>query len=268
MNDFSCDIYQATNFSKLIEVNLIHYVVCENCSVVRQYPYPSDIEIDNFYLNYKSYKSNDSIYLTENSSSLFISDKEMTLNDLGISIDFFKNKKLLDVGCATGNFLKMVEFYKLSYVKGIDISEECIKIAKSKNLNCENKKFLNEKDRYDIISMWHVIEHIRKPLEYIEHAYNLLNKDGILLIETPVVGKVSNSFGSSWRYYMPTEHINLFTFSSLVNISLNHGFKIKSFIRFGSGNDSDKISNSNKQAMDRIAKELGWGDTLAICLIK
>jgi len=177
-------------------------------------------------------------------------------------------KKLLDVGCATGNFINMMANYNLTYLKGIDVSQECIQIARSKNLNCVKNNFLDEKEKYDIISLWHVIEHIRKPLEYLDHAFNLLNENGILLLETPVIGKVSNAFGSNWRYFMPVEHINLFSFSSLINLSLNCGFKLKSFTRFGSGNDGDKISEPNKKSMDRIAKEMGWGDTLAICLIK
>jgi hypothetical protein len=88
------------------------------------------------------------------------------------------------------------------------------------------------------------------------------------LIETPVVGAISEAFGADWRYYMPTEHINLFPMEALVKLCNDAGFSLRSFTRFGSGNDSDKIPRPNKRAMDSIAKKFGFGDTLALWLVK
>ena len=65
--------------------------------------------------------------------------------------------------------------------------------------------------------MWHLIEHLLNPIEFIEHSYRLLSPGGWLIIETPVIGSISNSFGENWRYFMPIEHINLFTQNYLFN---------------------------------------------------
>jgi SAM-dependent methyltransferase len=244
------------------------YVSCSCCQVVRQYPYPNQNEMDQYYTNYQTKKSIDSDYLTEEGFSVYKRDKDLTFKDLGINEKGgFTGKSILDVGCGTGHFLKMMsEGTKL--IKGIDKSEECINVAKGNGLNCISQDFLLEEGVYDVITMWHLIEHILNPVEFIEHAYRQLSPGGWLLIETPVIGAVSASFGEHWRFFMPVEHINLFTQNALFRSCVDHGFKIDSWVRHGSGNDGGSINASNKRAMDRIAKEFGFGDTLTVLLVK
>ena len=244
------------------------YVSCSSCQVVRQYPYPSQNEIDRYYINYQSKKSSDSVYLTEEGFSIFKRDKEFTFKDLMIDDKGgLSNKSILDVGCGTGQFVRMMA-EKTKLIKGIDKSEECINTAQSKGLNCSSQDFMLESKSYDVITMWHLIEHLLNPIEFIEHSYRLLSPGGWLIIETPVIGSISNSFGENWRYFMPIEHINLFTQNSLFNKCVDSGFKIDSWVRFGSGNDSENADAPNKFAMDQIAKQYGFGDTLAVLLIK
>ena len=224
--------------------------------------------MDQYYTNYKTKKSSDSVYLTAAGFSIFKRDKEFTFKDLSIDKKGgLEEKSILDVGCGTGQFVKMMT-EKTELIKGIDKSKECINIAQSNGLNCTSQDFLHEDGLYDVITMWHLIEHLLDPVEFIEHSYSLLSPGGWLLIETPVIGSVSASFGENWRYFMPIEHINLFTQKSLFKKCIDTGFKIDSWVRFGSGNDGKDTNVPNKLAMDQIAKQYGFGDTLAVLLIK
>ena len=267
-NKFNCAICETTEHRNVCCKNSVKYVQCSKCNVVRQYPYPTQDEIDSFYENYQSHKSDSSCYLTDSGYEVFNRDKEFTFSDLGILKKDFKNKKVLDVGCATGQFVKMIEKYNLSKILGIDPSEECIKIAKKNGLPCEKKNFEAVNDEFDIITMWHVVEHLPFPQDFIKHSYDLLPQGGWLLIETPTIGIISEAFKENWRYYMPTEHINLFPTNSLIRLCLDLGFKLKNYVSFGSGNDNENIPFINKKAMDTIAKQLGFGDTLALWMIK
>ncbi|MCB5227754.1 class I SAM-dependent methyltransferase [Alishewanella sp. 16-MA] len=263
-----CAICGATDISDLIIKHDISYAKCVRCRVLRHHPYPSAEQISAYYTHYQSLKSAGSIYLSDDGYSVFCRDKKLTFADLGIKLSDFNNKQVLDVGCATGQFLQMMQDAGATNVMGLDASAECINIAKSKGLNCQNQEFLDHQQQYHVISMWHLIEHVMDPIAYLHKAYELLLPGGWLLIETPVTGELSTAFGSDWRYLMPIEHLHLFPFDTLVQLTNQAGFALQRFTRFGSGNDSGTVSQPNKGAMDRFAKSTGSGDTLAMWLIK
>ena len=265
---FNCMICGGDEFKLVCEKSGTKYVSCCQCQVVRQYPYPDQNEMDQYYTNYETKKSIDSDYLTEEGFLAYKRDKNFTFKDLCINEKGgFLGKSILDVGCGTGHFVKMMS-EQTELIKGIDKSEECINTAKSNGLDCTFKDFLLEDKVYDVITMFHLVEHLLNPLEYIEHCYRQLSPGGWLLIETPVVGEISANFGENWRFFMPVEHINLFSQNALFRSCVDKGFKIDSWVRFGSGNDGGTINAPNKKAMDYIAKKYGFGDTLAVLLIK
>lgn len=80
---------------------------------------------------------------------------------------FLKNKKILDSGCGCGEFLKRT--IKAKSLAAVELRKECIfyikknikKIMVSDNLNNLNKK-------YDIITMFHVLEHIPYQIETLK----------------------------------------------------------------------------------------------------
>ena len=263
-----CLICGADDFRSACEKAGTRYVQCAGCGVVRQYPYPTADEIARYYANYQSHKSSTSVYLTDAGFDVFRRDKLLTFGDLGIPADGFTGKRICDVGCASGQFLQLMTELGATAPFGIDVSKECVDIAQSRGLACEEGNFLEVQRTFDVITLWHVVEHLPTPQAFIQHAYECLAPGGWLLIETPVIGAISEAFGADWRYYMPTEHINLFPMEALVKLCNDTGFSLRSFTRFGSGNDSDKIPRPNKRAMDSIAKKFGFGDTLALWLVK
>lgn len=83
-----------------------------------------------------------------------------------------------------------------------------------------------------------------------------------------MVGSISEGFGADWRFFMPVEHINLFSQEALFRLCADSGFGLHSWIRFGSGNTAGSVPAANKCAMDIIAKKHGFGDTLAALFVK
>jgi SAM-dependent methyltransferase len=264
-----CWVCSGGDFRSVCEKDGHRYVQCARCGVVRQYPYPNDKEIAQYYERYMSHKTASSIYLSDDGFEPFRRDKLLTFGDLGVPLDKFQGKHVCDVGCATGQFLQMMAEYGPARLFGIDASKECVDIGKSRGLDCEQGDFLRMScETFDVITMWHLVEHLPKPQEFIRHAHDLLSPGGWLFIETPVIGAVSESFGAHWRYFSPIEHINLFPMDALVRVCCDAGFSLRSYIRFGSGNDSENVPAQNKSAMDTIAKKSGFGDTIALWLTK
>ncbi len=266
----NCQICDSVDFIPVCTKDNARYVKCCTCGSVRQYPYPSAESIIAYYKDYKSIKGKTSNYLDDKSFEAYKNTKLLTFDDLNIDASHFFTKSICDVGCATGQFISLIDIITNRSAKtlGIDISDECIEIARSKGLNCHKEDFFRINEKFDFISMFHVIEHLNYPRTYFEHAYKCLHDGGQLLIETPVIGIVSEVFGSSWRYFLANEHINIFTPEMLLKVAHDAGFSEVKTTRYGSGIDSNGKNTVEKQNMDKISKKLGWGDTFVVLLQK
>ncbi|MEQ6124435.1 class I SAM-dependent methyltransferase [Pseudotenacibaculum sp. MALMAid0570] len=94
------------------------------------------------------------------------------------------NKTLLDIGAGTGDFLLYCKENKFD-VTGVEPSKSARNIAKEKGIELyeELKEVLDRK--FDVITMWHVLEHVPNLYEYLEQLKTLLNENGKLIIAVP-----------------------------------------------------------------------------------
>ena len=98
-----------------------------------------------------------------------------------------EDKKLLDVGCGTGDFLQIAQQVNWT-VTGIEPNEEARKIANSKTNNSvfNVKQLLEfEKQSFDVITLWHVLEHLPNLDEHVSILKSLLKEKGTLIIAVP-----------------------------------------------------------------------------------
>ncbi len=102
--------------------------------------------------------------------------------------EFFKNKKILDLGCGTGEFLN--NYYGIgAECSGIDI-ENNFKIKNKINfklINIEANKFLkNCKKKFDVIFLFEFLEHLEEQNKYqlFENLTKNLNKNAYIFIST------------------------------------------------------------------------------------
>lgn len=120
--------------------------------------------------------------------------------------------KLLDIGCATGVFLDMA--HKGGFgVEGVDVSEYACNYAK-KNFGvktyCGKLEDLKLKSKkYDVITMWDLIEHVPDPKIFLQEVNRLLKDDGVIFIltvnDSSLMGWLSN-----FIYYLSFKKIKFF----------------------------------------------------------
>jgi len=137
------------------------------------------------------------------------------------------NGLLLDVGCGNGGFLCIAREMGWQ-VRGIDMDPKAVEAACSRGLDveCGGIELLShEAQKYDAITLSHVIEHVHDPLELLCQLYRLLKPGGILWIETPNLGSLGyKRFKSNWRGLEPPRHLVLFNSISLASALRNAGF--------------------------------------------
>lgn len=99
---------------------------------------------------------------------------------------FATGNRLLDIGTGDGHFLELAA--PSFAVQGTEISPRAIEIARSRGLE-PMQGTLSEIDfgeaQFDVITLWHVLEHIPSPSFTLDRLHQLLSPDGIVVIAVP-----------------------------------------------------------------------------------
>lgn len=124
-------------------------------------------------------------------------------------------KTILDIGCGTGDFLvgaKKVGWKTL----GLEPNYKACEIAKSKGVSIVENLDLLESNSIDIITMWHVLEHVPDLNSQIIAIKRVLKKDGILLVAVPNYKSYDAKYYKSfWAAYDVPRHLWHFSQTSV-----------------------------------------------------
>lgn len=214
-------------------------VICKNCGFV----YADNIPDQNFFEAYYKEMSKKSFYIK---SKVFKKEKNSNYEKemfkrLKYSFKCFKkylkkDYKILDLGCYTGELMKILKNNGYNNLLGVDPSDYAVKIAKErygiKVIKASIFDNLDNLGKFDFIIINHVLEHIKNLNEFLKNVKNMLNIDGKIYIETP---DADNFFISQSNKYLPehqeafqqfsVEHINFFTKKSTNNLMSMNGFE-------------------------------------------
>lgn len=140
------------------------------------------------------------------------------------------NPRILDVGCGAGFFLEVAKKEGWD-IYGTEISEFASEYARCNlGLNVitgELQKIKFENEFFDVITLWHILEHIPYPLDFLSEILRIMKKDGILIIEVPNIGSyISSLVLEDWELLAPKEHLFYFTEDTLKKLLEKVGFKI------------------------------------------
>jgi 2-polyprenyl-3-methyl-5-hydroxy-6-metoxy-1,4-benzoquinol methylase len=138
-------------------------------------------------------------------------------------------KHILDYGCGTGDFLGFCEKRTKMVAYGYDPSEKAIKQLRTKyNFTIHNNHNAILQNKYDIITLWHVVEHLPDPIKTIELLVQSLNSTGLLIIAMPNHSSYDSIFyKDKWAAYDVPRHLHHFTPNLLVNSLKNLDIQLK-----------------------------------------
>ena len=140
-----------------------------------------------------------------------------------------EEKNLLDVGCGTGDFLKVAQLNNWQ-VSGIEPNEQARQIAnqKTNNMVFETEQLSNfEKHSFDVISLWHVLEHLPKLHEHISILKNLLKVNGTLFIAVPNHASYDAKYYENfWAAYDVPRHLWHFNQTSLSKLFESNNMQV------------------------------------------
>ena len=158
--------------------------------------------------------------------------KETELDDKR-RYDFVKdkiaNKNVLDFGCGVGGFLEMAK-RSASNVSGIELERALQHSFQERKLNVFSnlKEAQKESKKYDIITAFHVVEHLKNPKEILKDLSQLLIENGEMIVEVPnsddalLILYESNDF-QNFTYW--SQHLFLFNEKTMTELIKQAGLK-------------------------------------------
>lgn len=191
---------------------------CNNCGMVRLASFD----------HIKDYYENSEMRQNKIINSMAIDER--IKNDVRRSSFFLPDyigKDILDFGCGLGGFLKNARNYANS-VAGVEKDEELIRTLQDSQIDIRSD--ICEFDRnFDFISLFHVIEHLIDPYDYLYKIRNKLNKDGLLVVETPNADDALLSLYNSEEFKSFSYwgcHVQLYTSKTLETVLKKSGYEI------------------------------------------
>lgn len=137
-------------------------------------------------------------------------------------------RSLLDVGAYIGVFVEIAGKHGWR-AEGVEPSSWAVTEAKAQNLavfqGTQNSPLLDGR-RFDVITMWDVIEHFADPAAELRRTYQLLKLGGWLAVHTMDINSVAaRLMGSRWPWLMDM-HLYYFSRSTLNRLLVKSGFDV------------------------------------------
>jgi SAM-dependent methyltransferase len=124
----------------------------------------------------------------------------------------------LEIGCAAGDILERLQHSGRADVQGIEISREACEQAWQRGLKVFHGTLdeFETDERFDLVFMSHVIEHVLDPVATVAKIRSLLKPGGVLYLETPNVGSLdARLWKSRWGLIHYPRHLYLFDRSTI-----------------------------------------------------
>ena len=199
---------------------------CLTCGISFTFPMPSREEMEPYYSHG---------YYGEDVRRLYYA-RELVAHLMQIGrgrlIGVYKKRgRIIDIGCGDGSFLKAMAGYGWE-AYGLEISKSAsdlirdVKGIKYVNGELDSTKFPS--NYFDVVTLWHVLEHFYDPVTKLREISRILKKDGLLFLSVPNFDSFQARFGKNrWFHLDPPRHLWHFSSRSLSFIMNKGGFIIK-----------------------------------------
>jgi 2-polyprenyl-3-methyl-5-hydroxy-6-metoxy-1,4-benzoquinol methylase len=208
---------------------LFHVEQCNTCNLVltNPRPVPSDAR--------KYYQSNSYISHTSKATGIvdyiYLIFRHLTLRwKFRLIKKYLKANTLLDVGCGTGHFLKHCKDRGVTNM-GIEVSDDARKIAIKNSLRVEKSIQDLPNEKFSVITLWHVLEHIYNLEETLIQLKARLEENGIIFIAVPNWQAMdATHYGEYWAAYDVPRHLWHFSKDTIRTLLDKSGLKLKETI--------------------------------------
>lgn len=137
--------------------------------------------------------------------------------------------RMLDVGCSIGATVRAAAGLGWR-ASGVDISRAAVEFCCQDGLDCHaiggcELPFADE--TFDLVTNWHVIEHVPDVRATLREWYRVLKPGGVLMIETPASNfRKVRQLGAAYKKFFPPDHLYTFNRRNLTGILEDEGYQM------------------------------------------
>lgn len=212
-----------TKYTREFPDNGPQVVRCYECHLTYLSPVMTDKEYEKFY-NRDAQKTFAQSIVNED-YDLKISHSDQRRVNL-VKKNIKPNSRILDIGTGNSNFVGLVD-----NAIGIDISVPRVEAAKKRGLNVRHCNIFDWNETVDVVTMFHVLEHITEPTRFIMKVMKILSNNGILIVEVPNLNDLLVRLNKYSNFYYQNAHCTYFTPRTLRSFLTSCGFNILDEIR-------------------------------------
>lgn len=255
---FKCNICGAHDAALVYHFDSADVVLCKGCSTVQTLRLvPIEINYEEDYFKAKGYSMGIDY---EGLREIFLADNRKRLKEIEKRKPC--GRRILELGCATGYFLEACR-EKGWDACGVELSRFASDKARERGLNVfcgELRDAGFDRESFDVVALWHVLEHLQNPLETLILVRNLLKKDGLLALTVPDFGSNrSKRMKEKWPHLEPDVHLYHFTHPSLKNILEKAGFEEVGYsLSGGTGITAEDRPKRTKRLAKFMVRHIGY----------
>ncbi len=234
---------------------------CPSCGCIFQHPIPDAATAASFYP--QDYWWSDK---TQSGLSGTLSRMERAYREF-VALDHVRflrlwagdgGRSLLDIGCGSGTFLHLAEQRGFS-PHGMDVSAHAVAAARDQYrlpvLQGDVCSDVWKGHTFDVVTMFHVLEHLSDPGAALAHAGSLLRPGGRIVVQVPNAASIqARIFGPHWYGFDVPRHLVNFTPRGLKLLFAGAGFDCKLVPHFSLRDNPAALASSLAVRLDPIGR--------------
>ncbi|MFW6352023.1 MAG: class I SAM-dependent methyltransferase [Bacteroidota bacterium] len=256
---YPCPLCGSSQYKKRFVVDGLDIVECLNCEMVYVSPRVCNEQIVDIYkdryfqrdskIGYQNYVS--TAELRRKTFRKWYSQVEPCLPSQ-------KGRRALDIGCAAGYFLEVLEKNGWQ-AEGIELDSIMFQQLKKSRFSVYNvpvEQFVPD-HKYHLITLFDVLEHLPDLDNDFRKFREMLVPEGTLVLVTPNLHSFqSRILGRRWYLLKPLEHITYFSPKTLKKMASKHGFTVTKLLPSGQYADVKFIKNRLKTYNYKTAESI------------
>lgn len=168
--------------------------------------------------------------------------------------------RLLDVGCGNGTFVGLANEAGFD-AYGLEQSGDAVRIARQacpdKIFHGAERDLAQQSERFDVVTLFHSLEHIPGPLGYLKEIQKLLRRPGKLVVQVPNTESLqAKILGRRWYGLDCPRHIYNYTPFSLLYLLGRSGFRIQRIHHFSLRDNAAALVSSLFPGLDPMSQRV------------
>ena len=230
-----CNSKQIGNYQLIkdfsVSQELFNISMCMDCLFKFTNPRPDKANIGKYYES-EDYISHSNKAVNPIQVIYKIVRKYALKNKLNLINKFSEKGTLLDYGCGTGHFLQTCQKdgWKITGIEP-DTKANALAVHKTNSTILTDISQIKPNQHFNIITLWHVLEHVHDLNGIMNTLQSILNKSGIILIAVPNIQSFdAEIYKEHWAAWDVPRHLYHFTSKDIKTLAKKHKLKVKDIV--------------------------------------